>query len=479
MKKIYVNEKKVNLIKENFISPDSFQYDGKHFSWYDYEAIPFIYDKNSNIFYYCYSDTHFDLKNDIAAQRLGYDDYADFCNKIGTNDNTYKFDDMLETVSSELKNSIDGRVWLKSKIIAFWGDTISIEILNNIISNIEQNCNVDFKNPMIVIGGKILSYNEYNQDVNVDLVKNQELRSLHLMGQKEKRDNLTDFRKIRSNLDGKKLGNMTMAQYHNLIYQEGKMLENYEFEIEPTEIDMDSFKIKHKLNNNIWNDDVLNSRVRLKLLDIADDFIEYLNVRWIKPIDIVLTGSICNYNWSEFSDIDVHIIIDFSKVSDKIELVREYFNLKKNEWNNDHNLLEIYGFNVEFYVEDINDETVSSGIYSLEKNEWIKKPALDDMADIDKRNDWKIRTIASNIINKIDKIISLSEHLTDKEKLHRLNKKIDSLLKKIKNYRKKSLDDYGELSVGNIVYKILRRTEYLNKLWDLKIFIYDKINSIE
>lgn len=483
MRKIYINEDKVKLVTESNVSPDSFNYDGEYYSCNDYDAIPFIYDSLNNVFYYNdYPSTHWDLKRDITAKRMGYDDYSDFCNKISDDDDIdYIKDDFyesVETISSELRNCIDGRAWLKSKFIAFWGNTVSIEILNNIISNIENKFDTDFSNPMIVIGGNIMPYNEYNQDIKIDLDKDKELRALHLMGQKEKRDRLTDFRRLRGELDGKKLGNMTMAQYHNLIYQEGKILENYELEIEPNEIDMDSFKIKNNLNDDIWNGDVLNSRVRLKLLDIADDFIEYLNIRWVKPIDIILTGSICNYNWSKFSDIDVHIIIDFSKVSDKIELVREYFNLKKNEWNNDHNLLEIYGFNVEFYVEDINDETVSSGIYSLEKNEWIKKPDSDDMTDINKNNDWKIRTIASNIINKIDKIISLSEDLTDKEKLHRLNKKIDSLLKKIKNYRKKSLDDDGELSVGNIVYKILRRTEYLNKLWDLKIFIYDKINSI-
>ena len=485
MKKIYINENKINLVIENSASPDSFDYDGERFSCYDYDAIPFIYDSINNIFYYCnYNGTHWDLKRDITAKKIGYSDYSDFCDNIENikdetiDDIKEDFYDKVENVCHELKNSIEGRFWIKNKFIAFWGDYVPIDIVNLIIKNIEKHFNVDYSNPFIVIGGKIIPYNEYGNGINVDVENDSNLRAIHLMNQKEKRNKLSDFRKLRGELDGKKLGNMTMAQYHNLIYQECKLKENYNVEIEPNEIDMTSFKIKNNLNNDIWDGDVLNSRVRLKLLDISDDFIEYINIRWVKPIDIILTGSICNYNWSKFSDIDIHIIIDFSKVSDKKDLVREYFNLKKNEWNDEHNLLEIYGFNVEFYVEDINDETVSGGIYSLEKNKWIKKPDANDMHDIDKKNDIEIRNIASNIINKIDNIVSISEKISDKVKLNRLNKKVDSLLKKIKKYRKKSLDSGGELSNGNIVYKILRRTKYLNKLWDLKIFIYDKINSI-
>ena len=52
------------------------------------------------------------------------------------------------------------------------------------------------------------------------------------------------------------------------------------------------------------------------------------------------------------------------------------------------------------------------------------------------------------------------------------------LWKKIKSMRKESLEIHGENGSGNIVYKILRRTNYLEKLWKLSTIVYDRNNSI-
>ena len=37
----------------------------------------------------------------------------------------------------------------------------------------------------------------------------------------------------------------------------------------------------------------------------------------------------------------------------------------------------------------------------------------------------------------------------------------------------------GEMSSGNIIFKILRRTKYIDKIWELINTSYDKINSIK
>ena len=69
-------------------------------------------------------------------------------------------------------------------------------------------------------------------------------------------------------------------------------------EVEANEIDIKPFKVKDKLNPDFFNDEgQLNSQIRMRLLDIADDFVKSLEVIWVKPSDIVLTGSIANYNW--------------------------------------------------------------------------------------------------------------------------------------------------------------------------------------
>ena len=82
---------------------------------------------------------------------------------------------------------------------------------------------------------------------------------------------------------------------------------------------------------------MLDSRIRLKLLDIAEDFIDFLGVDWVKPDDIIMTGSLANFNWNKkYSDIDLHVLIDFSKVDKRTDFVKKYFDSLKNQWNEVH-----------------------------------------------------------------------------------------------------------------------------------------------
>ena len=94
---------------------------------------------------------------------------------------------------------------------------------------------------------------------------------------------------------------------------------------------LDSFKIKDTLNPEIWNDKELNPKVRKQLLKIANDFIKNLDLP--KPIvikDIIFTGSLANYNWSKFSDIDLHIITDFKQLESDPKLTKDFFLAQKN-----------------------------------------------------------------------------------------------------------------------------------------------------
>lgn len=255
--------------------------------------------------------------------------------------------------------------------------------------------------------------------------------------------------------------------------------ENYNFEYAKDDVDMSSFVKQKHLNTEIWDEDNnLNSRVRLKLLDIADDFMETLGIKWVKPIDIILTGSICNYNWSSYSDIDLHVIIDFSKISEKKHFVQEYFNSKKNEWNDSHKDLKIFGFNVELYVEDIENDSIRDGIYSLEKNSWVKMPLYGNIKPLSLKKEEKIKHLSSILLTKIEEIEGELNKPYDSYLLSKLEYKVNKLLEVLKRIRKKGLSNKGEMSVGNIIYKICRRTGYLDKLWQLKNEIYDKKNSL-
>lgn len=246
-------------------------------------------------------------------------------------------------------------------------------------------------------------------------------------------------------------------------------------EVKPTDVNLDSFKKKKRLNTRFWIREKLNSNVRLRLMDIADDFIGSLALK-IKPEDIVITGSIANFNWSNYSDIDLHIIIDYSKTYEDTEILKDYFDTKRREWNKEHENLTIYGFPVEIYVEDSKEESVSDGIYSIEKNTWIKKPEDNRPIQLNKK---VIKQIASDIMNKIDEYEEAINKEEDSHQLEGLSNRVKRLLNRVWEFRKKGLEEEGDNSTNNIVYKVLRRSGYLDKLNNLKQSSYDKINSID
>jgi hypothetical protein len=252
-----------------------------------------------------------------------------------------------------------------------------------------------------------------------------------------------------------------------------------EEEINASQINLKSFDLQRDLNERIWINDKINSRVRLRLLDIADAYFEDLMIPWVKIKDIQFVGSLAAYTWSKYSDIDIHIIIDFKDVDVNVQLVREYFDTKEKRFNELHSDLTIYGFPIEIYTQDINEILETNGIYSLEKNEWIKFPQYSQ--DIKLQKDV-IKTKSSLIINKIikiDELYSKYKVQDDDYKLEILNNMTQKLYKAIKAMRKEGLNREGENSWENIVFKVLRRSEYMGFLIKLKTKIYDKINSIK
>ena len=129
---------------------------------------------------------------------------------------------------------------------------------------------------------------------------------------------------------------------------------------------------KGELNSVFWQDGKFNQEVRTKLLQIANDF--YTDLKVDAPItDIHLTGSLANFNWTEHSDLDVHVIMDFKHIDDDIDLVKTALDGKRFIWNLRHPV-KIKGYDVELYAQDVNEPHVASGLYSLMKDEWITEP---------------------------------------------------------------------------------------------------------
>lgn len=264
------------------------------------------------------------------------------------------------------------------------------------------------------------------------------------------------------------------------LMSEGKerVNENIIDEVEPEEVDLSSFKKKGRLNPKIWKDGELNPKIRLKLLDIADDFWDTVGVSWVKPKDYILIGSMCGYNWSEFSDIDLHVLIDFSKVDERSEFVKEYFNLKKNEWNDKHTKLEILGYSVEVYIQDINEPNASNGVYSLEKNKWLKVPSEEATKPIGPEK-YEIKDRAAEIMTAFDNLVDEYNATDDLYRIEKIGERNERILDSVNQARKNDLKKSGEMSMGNIIYKVLRRSGYLDKMHKFGDEVYDRVNSIK
>lgn len=498
MKKIYINEDKLSLLKEFYSTPDYVEIDGHYINFQSFDAYPFGF-INREFVVGDRCGTHGGMVIYPALNAIGFhsmEDYKDELNSLNDDDAfdlEHQYDNAFGYFYEELTDDVYGRVWAEKEVISFWNKTLSVSDVTYTVDELKSYFNKPFDNLRIVIDGEVMNYKDYlssNSDIiyqDSDEIDN--AFNIHLANQKDKRNALSDFRKNRDEKNGKKLGNMTMAQYHNLKTigddiesKEINLSENLELEVEPSDVDLSSFEKQNDLNPHLWDGEKLNTTVRLKLLKIAKDFYQTLNIKWMKPNDIILCGSMCNYNWSEYSDIDVHILIDLNEIYENIDIVKDYLNIKKNEWNNEHNELNIHGYKVELYVQDINDkDTLSSnGVYSLTNDKWLNVPSRNKVTDLSSKRQEKISKIVADIMTQIDDFyVNFETFENDDKELYKLSIKIDKLLKNLKEIRKNGLSKNGELSLGNIVYKAIRRADYFDKLWDLKVKIYDKINSID
>lgn len=228
-----------------------------------------------------------------------------------------------------------------------------------------------------------------------------------------------------------------------------------------------SFYLKDELNSKVWNKDLeINEDIKEELIRLAEDYIEHLDLEDIEVDDIIFTGSLANYNWSSYSDFDVHIIFDFSKINEDIELVKMFLDAAEKLWKEHHDIL-ISGYEVELYCQNSSDKHISSGQFSLLDNKWIKKPSKENFVP----DEDLIKIKADGIMSKIDDLeIDFIHHYDYKE----LSAKLKKVWKKIKENRQKGLDKEGEFSIENLVFKLLRRNGYIEKILDLKSKIYDK-----
>lgn len=227
--------------------------------------------------------------------------------------------------------------------------------------------------------------------------------------------------------------------------------------VEPDSVDVSSIQMHDTLNPLIWeSENKIKPDIRKTLLMNAKRFIEFCDAENLKFNDIILTGSLANYNYNDNSDLDVHVVLDFNQISENKEFIGDFFKMKKQLWA-EQLPIQVKGHDVEMYFQDSAEPHHSSGTYSLIRNEWIKKPTK-KIINIDSAD---VQLKAADLMNSIEDLES-NKNESDFLKKHEL------LKNKIKKYRQSGLDKSGEYSTENLVFKILRNTGYLEKLIELK-----------
>ena len=213
----------------------------------------------------------------------------------------------------------------------------------------------------------------------------------------------------------------------------------------------------------------LREEVREKLLQTANEFIDFIGVPLLIE-DVIFTGSLANYNWSQYSDIDLHVVCDFIQFSEtELSLYEELFKVKKTIFNTNHDI-KIFGYEVELYVQNASEAHFSSGVYSVLYDDWDVKPEKED-SNIDtkilksKINHWK---------SQIDTVV---DNATEKD-IDEAREYIKKFKEKLKKYRSSGLKKEGEYSYENLVFKYLRRSDYLEKLFNLENKLLDKELSL-
>lgn len=200
------------------------------------------------------------------------------------------------------------------------------------------------------------------------------------------------------------------------------------------------------LNPALWKNDQLKSVVRLKLLQIAKHFIDFISIPKLNLKDITISGSNAAYTYTKHSDLDLHLIVDIDP--SQAEYLKSLFDAKKNQYNFNHNI-KVKGIDVEVYVQDSEQPHHSAGIYSVLDDRWLNEPKVERV----NVNDSDVQDKVNNYTDKIEQAlrsrnVELAQEIKDE----------------IAKIRKSGLDKGGEFSVENLAFKVLRARGLIDKL---------------
>ena len=250
----------------------------------------------------------------------------------------------------------------------------------------------------------------------------------------------------------------------------GALYEDVVITIGAPEDDLMAFDVQADLNHKIWDEDEdVRPGVKAALMDIVEEFMEGLDMD-LDIEDIIVTGSIANYNWSKFSDIDLHILVDFGDVNDNERMVKKFFDAVRSNWNKLHDI-RVKGHEVEIYVQDADEPHISTGVYSLLNDSWLVKPKK-IKPELDRATATKKMKQMAREVDKLSKIYDSKDYEEAFAAATRLKEKL-------KRMRQSGLERSGIYSPENLAFKMLRRSGDIEQLFAVYTGAYDQIHSLD
>lgn len=219
-----------------------------------------------------------------------------------------------------------------------------------------------------------------------------------------------------------------------------------------------------KLNPKLWADNKLKPEVWIALDKIAREWAKFAKIPKSAIKDVIITGGNANFNYTDLSDIDVHLVVD----KDRIRcdgLVDEYLQSKKQLWSLTHDIT-VKGQPVELYAQDYKDPfREGQGIYSLQDNQWLQEPTK-----------YKIDRNHPEVTRKVKEFMTLIDTLIDSnsDDITEFNK----IRGRLKGMRSSAIEKGGESAPENLVFKELRNRGYLEKMNKYTIELKDKSLSL-
>ncbi len=203
--------------------------------------------------------------------------------------------------------------------------------------------------------------------------------------------------------------------------------------------------------------DQLRPEVQAHLMEVYKDVIEDVERRDIDldPEDFLLIGSMTGPDWDSESDIDLHFLVDFEAYDD-IPLAKGFFDEYRGRWNrNDFTML---GRKLEIYFQDVKENHISPGVYSLIEKRWISRDPEPHIV-ITPEQQEKAKEVEGELQELIDAVEVDPEAAPALERYWR----------DLRSRRQKSLAANGLSADDNVVFKLLRKTGIMDKLHEALI----------